>query len=189
MKTFRSSIHGLVETNADSLRRIGALPLRAPAIPNARRNQDNRARAGGENQKRRWQHEPGDDRRCCGKSSAHVAIKRAGPRALRAALENHLQSLFAPHECCRAIVRAHHAGRGWRLDAVVAQCPPAIRADGYGFGAMFGAFHNLRYVAGSARKISSSPCRSTSPAISTGSATISSTCLFTGLPSAETSNR
>jgi len=65
----------------------------------------------------------------------------------------------------------------------------AVVPASHGFGAVFGAFHNLRYVAGSARKISSSPCRSTSPVISTGSATISSTCLFTGLPSAETSNR
>src|SRR5438093_1130730 len=41
MKTFGFNIHGLVETEADSLRRnsitrISVLPFRAPAIPNAR---------------------------------------------------------------------------------------------------------------------------------------------------------
>src|SRR5436309_9193454 len=58
--------------------------------------------------------------------------------------------------------------RDWRLDAVVAQRPSARRADRHGLDAMFGAFHSLRYVAGSARKISNSPCRSTSPVISRG---------------------
>ncbi len=189
MKTFRFNIHGLVETKADSLRRIGVLPFRAPAIPNARCDQHGRAHAGEQDQKRRRQHEPSDDRCRSRESAAHIAIKCAGPCALCAALENHLHGPVGAHECYRTIVRTNHARRGWRLNAVAAQRTSAIRADGHGLGAVLGAFHSLRYVTGSARKISNSPCRSTSPVISSGSATMSSTRLFTGLPSAETSNR
>lgn len=171
------------------LRRMAGLPLRAPTIPNAGCKQDNRARTGEQYQKRRRQHEPRDDRCRGGESAGDVTVKRAGPRALRASLENRLHGLVRAYECGRAIARTNHARRGWRLNAAAAQRASAIRADGHGFGAVFGAFHNLRYVAGSARKISSAPCRSTSPVISTGSATMSSTCLFTGLPSAETNSR
>ena len=162
---------------------------RAPLIPDAGEDQHHGARAGEQNQKRRRQHEPGDDCGRRGKSSTDVAVKSAGPRALRAALENHLQGLVRACERGRAIARTNHAGRGWRLDAVVAQCPSAIRTDRDRFSVVLGAFHSLRYVVGSARIISNSPCRSTSPVISTGSATIWSTCLFTGLPSVETNSR
>ena len=110
---------------------------------NAAGNQHDSAGGGEQNQKRRRQHEPRDERGSGGESSADIAVKRAGARALRAVLENPLHGLVGARKRCRAIVRANQAGCGWRLDAVVAQCPSAIRADGHGLDVVRGAFHGL----------------------------------------------
>lgn len=143
------------------------------------------------NQKWRRQHEPSRHRSSGRQSAGQITVKRTGLGALRALVEQQLKRFRVGGQFGSADGRASDAARCWRRNAIPAKRPTAVRADHDRITcAMVEAFHFIRrYVAGLARKINSSPWHSTSPVISTGSATRSRTCLLTGLPSAETSSR
>ena len=138
---------------------------RSPAKPNAGKEQDQGTACREQDQERRWEHEPRYDGPASRQTCSKVTVGRAGLRTPEASLQ---QCFYAPRLAIPgnpALRRADYAGSGWGLDAGAAQCPAAVYADAEGLGAVFEAFHSLRYVAGSARKISSSPWRSTSPVI------------------------
>lgn len=165
--------------------------LRPAAVPKPRRDKHHSATASEVDQKRRRQHEPRGDGRRCRKSTREITIKRAGPRVLPAFVEEQLDDLTLASQSGCAIIRADHARQSRRWEAIHTNRLTAVSADRHCVaGIVFETFHfSRRYVAGFAFKMRSSPWRSTSPVISTGSATRSNTCLFTGLPSAETSSR
>ena len=114
---------------------------RNPAIPDSRRDEDEAASGGEPDQKRHRQIKIRAHRARCRKSAAQIRVKRAGPRALQTFLEDQIHGLVSAGEGGGAILGADHARRGGRGDAIRAQGPAAIRADGDGFSLMLGTFH------------------------------------------------
>ena len=104
------------------------------AIPNPRGHEDGAATGAEPDQKRNGQIKMRADRTRRRKSAAEIRIKRAGPRALPALLQDQLHGLVVARERRRAGIRTNHALRCRRFDAIGAHCPSAISADGDGFG-------------------------------------------------------
>src|SRR5208282_1279801 len=111
------------------------------AIPNSRSNEDDAASGRECNQERQRQIKPRADRRRRREPGAKITVKRAGPRALQALLQDQLHGLVIVRERRRAGVRANHALRRRSFGAIGAQRASAVSANGDGFSMMGGAFH------------------------------------------------
>lgn len=76
-----------------------------------------------------------------GKSAAQIGVKRAGPRALQALLQNQSHRMVGAREGSGTIVGADHALRRRRFGAIGAQRASAPDADGDGFDWVRETFH------------------------------------------------
>ena len=76
-----------------------------------------------------------------GKGGAKKRVKRTGPRALQAFLQNHFERPVVARECGGAIFRTHQPPCRTRAGAVGAEREAAIGTHGDGFSLVRSAFH------------------------------------------------
>jgi hypothetical protein len=94
---------------------------RYPAIPDARGDEDEATARCEINQERRWQIKFCTNRHRERQPTAQIRVKRAGPRALQALLQNQFHRLVGAREGGGAVVGADHALRRGRFGAIGAQ--------------------------------------------------------------------